>query len=48
MTLASNTKTMMMTTIIVKKNKSKNLCIVYQNQNQKYLFGHIPDPGDLC
>ena len=19
-----------------------------QNQNQKYLFGHISDPGDLC
>ena len=19
-----------------------------QNQNQKYLFGHMPDPGDLC
>ena len=22
--------------------------IIYQNQNQKYLFGHIPDPGELC
>ena len=25
-----------------------DLGVQNQNQNQKYLFGHISDPGDLC
>ena len=34
-------------TLRVVRCKSDKVIDTYQNHNQKYLFGHIPDPGDL-